>query len=196
MTSWTSRKTQLSLALLLAAAASQAAAADAVLSVQASKNPALLGSTVELDVSIAGVADLYAYQFSLAFDPTLLQATGASLGTFLGPQVFGDPGSIANGLGNISYTYATLLAPVAGVSGGGTLAHFSFKVIGVGSSALTLSDLIFLNSNLGDVALQVQSAPLQTLAVPEPEAYMMFGVGLVGLAALRRRRLKQPNAVS
>ncbi|MFC3374379.1 hypothetical protein ACFOLJ_00420 [Rugamonas sp. CCM 8940] len=39
MMSWKTCKTQLSIALLLAAAATQAAAADPVLSVLASKNP-------------------------------------------------------------------------------------------------------------------------------------------------------------
>lgn len=193
MKSWKTRKTQLAIALLLAAAAGQAAA-DAVLSVHASKNPAVLGSTVELDVAIAGVADLYAYQFSLSFDPTLLRATGANVGSFLGAVVFGDAGTIDNTLGHVDFTFATLLGPRPGVSGSGQLAHFSFNVIGVGSSALNFSDVLFLDSNLKDLPATLQPMSLQTVAVPEPEAYMMFGVGLVGLAALRRRQLKQPAA--
>ena len=190
---WKTRKTQLAIALLLAAAAGQAAA-DAVLSAHASKNPAVLGSTVELDVAIANVADLYAYQFSLSFDPTLLRATGANVGSFLGAVSFGDAGTIDNTLGHVDFTFATLLDVRPGVSGGGQLAHFSFDVIGVGRSALNFSDVLLLDSNLKDLPATIQSQTLQTVAVPEPEAYLMFGVGLVGLAALRRRQLKQPAA--
>lgn len=189
---WTTRKTQLAIALLLAAAAGQAAA-DAVLSLHASNNPAVLGSTVELDVAIADVVDLYAYQFSLSFDPTLLRATGANIGSFF-PGSFSDAGSVDNTLGQISFTFASLLGVRPGVSGGGQLAHFSFNVIGVGSSALNFSDVLLLNSNLNELPATLQPMSLQTLAVPEPEAYMMLGVGLVGLAALRRRQLKQTAA--
>ena len=187
---WTTRKTQLAIALLLAAAAGQAAA-DAVLSLHASNNPAVLGSTVELDVAIADVTDLYAYQFSLSFDPTLLRATGANIGSFLGAVSFGDAGTIDNTLGKISFTFATLLGVRPGVSGGGQLAHYSFNVIGVGNGALNFSDVLLLDPNLNELPATLQPMSLQTLAVPEPEAYLMLGVGLVGLAALRRRQLKQ-----
>lgn len=190
---WTTRKTQLAIALLLAAAAGQAAA-DAVLSLHASKNPAVLGSTVELDVAIADVADLYAYQFSLSFDPTLLRVTGANVGSFLGAVFFGDAGTIDYTLGHVDFTFASLLGVRPGVSGGGQLAHFSFDVIGVGRSALNFSDVLLLDSNLKDLPATIQPMSLQTAAVPEPEAYLMLGVGLVGLAALRRRQLKQPAA--
>ncbi|MBJ7312882.1 PEP-CTERM sorting domain-containing protein [Rugamonas sp. CCM 8940] len=192
MMSWKTCKTQLSIALLLAAAATQAAAADPVLSVLASKNPAVKGSTVELDVSIAGVADLFSYQFSFSFNPAVLQATGAGAGSFLGADAYADGGKIEPALGSITYTFGTLLGDRPGISGSGKLAHFSFNVIGTGVSALTFSDVIFLDSHNADLALQIQ--PQSLLAVPEPETYLMLGVGLVGLAALRRRQLKQPGA--
>jgi hypothetical protein len=78
-----------------------------------------------------------------------------------------------------------LLGPSAGVSGSGTLAHIRFDVIGIGSTPLTFSDALFLDSQYDSIDVRIESTPLQ--AVPEPATYLMMGVGLVGLAALRRR---------
>ncbi|WUR14956.1 cohesin domain-containing protein [[Empedobacter] haloabium] len=188
MNSWQAWNNRLLIALLLGAASAQALAAP-VLSVSATPNPAVLGSTVDLSVLIADVSDLYGYQFSLSFDPGVLRATGVTEGAFLGSggNTVSGYGSIDNTTGAVSFVYNTLVGPSAGVSGGGALAHIRFDVIGVGTTPLTFSDALFLDSRLGEVAVRIESTPLQ--AVPEPGAYLMLGVGLVGLAALRRRRI-------
>ncbi|AVR96093.1 cohesin domain-containing protein [Pseudoduganella armeniaca] len=187
MKSWQAWNNRLLIALLLGAASAQASAAP-VLSVSATPNPAVRGSTVDLSVLIADVSDLYGYQFSLSFDPSVLRATGVTEGAFLGTggsTVSGD-GGIDNAAGTVSFIYNTLVGPTAGVSGSGTLAHIRFDVIGVGTTPLTFADALFLDSRFDAIDVRIESTPLQ--AVPEPEAYLMLGVGLVGLAALRRRR--------
>ncbi|WEF35534.1 cohesin domain-containing protein [Pseudoduganella chitinolytica] len=188
MKSWQAWNHRLTIALLLGAASAQASAAP-VLSVSASPNPAVRGSTVDLSVLIADVSDLYGYQFSLSFDPAILRATAVTEGAFLGTggNTVGGYDSIDNTTGAVSFVYNSLIGQTAGVSGGGALAHIRFDVIGIGTTALTFSDALFLDSRLADVAVRIDAAPLQ--AVPEPEAYMMLGVGLVALAALRRRRV-------
>lgn len=186
MNSWQAWKNRLVVATLLGAAAC-AAQAETVVSIDASPNPAIVGSTVDLSVLIDGASDLYAYQFSLSFDPAVLRATAVTEGAFLGTggATYGGYDVIDNGTGKVSFVFNTLLGPTAGVSGSGALAHIRFDVIGYGTTPLAFGDGIFLDSNLADVAVTYTAAPLA--AVPEPGTWLMLGVGLAGLATLRRR---------
>lgn len=185
-------KYQAGAALLAAAfAAPSAYAADPVLSIVATPSTGVVGSTIDLDIRIAGVTDLFGYNFSLLFNPAYLQASGAGEGAFLGSDggatAFGEGDASTPGL--VSYVFGTKFGDGAGVSGDGSLAHLSFKVIGAGTSTLSFTDTLFLNSGLNEFTPQYGTLTLVTTAVPEPETYLMMGVGLIGLAALRRRRV-------
>lgn len=193
MLSWQAWKNRLGVALVLGAIATQASAADALLSFSATPTPAVVGSTVDLNVQLTGVADLFGYQFTLSFDPSVLQLVGSTEGGLLtsaGNTVF-DASSVDNTLGSV-FVYSALIGALPGASGSGSLTHLSFNVLTVGSSALTFSDTLFLDSNLGDISLQITNGSLQTAAVPEPASYALFGLGIAGIAglvALRRRQL-------
>jgi hypothetical protein len=187
MISWKSLKHQICAALLLGAVSMQAATAAPVLSLTASSNPATVGSTVNINVAIADVSDLYAYQFSLLFDPTRFLASSAAEGAFLatGGNTFFDGGTIDNASGSISYAFNTLLSAVPGVTGSGSLASFSFDVIGSGDGAFSLADVMFLDSNLNEIS--VQAGAVTVAAVPEPSAYWLLAIGLGAVAVARRR---------
>lgn len=181
-----SKKTLLAAALGLAAWGS--ALAQATVSLSATPNPVNVGSTVQVSVNISGALDLYAYQFSLLFNPAVLQATGSSDGSFLsgGGTVFFVPGAIDNTAGSISFTAASLLGLLPGVDGSGTLATLNFNVTGFGTSALNFADGVLVNSELGDLPAQFVDGAVQ--AVPEPGTWLMLGLGLAAVAGAARRR--------
>ena len=69
-----------------------------------------------LPVDIAGVSDLYAFQFDLAFDPTILQLLSVFEGGFLpsaGSTIF-IPGAIDNIGGTATATADTLVGDIPG----------------------------------------------------------------------------------
>ncbi len=190
MNHWHTWKQGLAAAALGAMAATASAqTAGPVLSLVATPNPGVVGSPVSVAVAITSVVDLYAYQFSLSFDPAVLQATSVTEGAMLpsGGTTFFVDGSINNTLGSISFTAGSLIGALPGVNGNGVLANIGFNVTQAGSSPLNFSDVLLLDSNLLDIAVQVQNGTLVT-AIPEPGTWLMFGLGLAGVAGLARRR--------
>ncbi|TWI70223.1 putative secreted protein with PEP-CTERM sorting signal [Pseudoduganella lurida] len=176
-------------AALLSAAAWQAQAAT--LGTSASPNPALPGQVVELDVTIGDVSELFGYQFSLTFDASLLRVTSVTEGSFLGGAgaTYGFTGDVDNAAGRIGYVTNTLIGPFPGASGSGSLLHVTFETLASGTSALGFSDVLFIGSGDVDIPITVASSPITVSAVPEPATYAMLGVGLLGVAALRRRQI-------
>ncbi len=90
------------------------------------------------------------FQFDLSFDPTALQASSESEGSFLanGGGTYFVCGTIDNTGGSVAGTADTLVSAVPGVSGAGTLATVNFSTAADGSSTLSLSNVILLDSNL------------------------------------------------
>jgi len=171
------------------AAAASAQTATPVLFPAPNPDPGVVGAPVVVQLAVTGVADLYAYQFSLAFDPSVLQATSVSEGSLLpaGGTTFFAAGSIDNTLGTVSFTAGSLIGALPGVFGNGVLADIAFNVTQAGISPLVLSDVLLLDSNQLDLPVQVQNGTLVT-AIPEPGTWLMFGLGLAGVAGLSRRR--------
>lgn len=151
------------------------------------------GDTFEVDVNISGITDLYAFQFDLTFDPTVLAADSVTEGAFLpsGGTTFFIPGTIDNVGGDVSANSDTLIAAIPGVTGSGTLVEFEFTALGAGTSALTFANEILLDSSLNDITadstFQNGSITVAT-TVPEPNTLMFISISLALLALTLIRR--------
>lgn len=106
------------------------------------------GTNFSVDVVADEVGNLGAYEFTLAFDPSVIALTGVSNGAFLGSTgrevtcIGPTPG-----VGSVRFVCATQGATPAGPNGSGVLATVRFLALAEGNSPLDLQNLI-----LADVA--------------------------------------------
>jgi general secretion pathway protein D len=172
------------------------ASAGPLVSIQPADSQVGVGESFDVFVDISGVNGLYAFQFDILFNPTVLSATSITEGSLLptgGATIF-IPGTIDNAAGTISYTADSLVSSVSGVSGDGHLAELDFQGVGQGTSDVTLSNLVFLDSFFYDITPSSISGGSVTVgpaaSVPEPCTVFLLGMGLAGAGTFRlfRRR--------
>ena len=164
-----------------------------IVSVDPLSSSVSLGSNFTLDVNIANVTDLYAFQFDIGFGPSVLQATNVVEGSFLpsGGFTFFIPGTIDNSAGAITFIADTLLGPGPGVNGSGTLVMLQFLASGVGTSAIDISNLILLDSNLNQIDASVEDGMVTvTSPIPEPNGILIVAFALALMTGALRRNLR------
>lgn len=124
-----------------------------------------------VDVAITDAVDLYAYQFDVSFEPALMEAYDITEGAFLsgGGATNFLAGTIDNTAGTITFTADTLQGLVSGVTGSGILASISFNALDLGLSAITLSNIQLLDSNLDDISASITSIGDGTVTVNQQE---------------------------
>lgn len=101
------------------------------------------GHSFSVDIVADEITGLGAYQFTLAFDPSVIALTGVSNGPFLGstgrPVSCGDP---SFGAGSVRFMCTTLGPAPPGPSGSGVLATVGFLALEEGSTQLHLQEVI------------------------------------------------------
>ena len=153
------------------------------------------GDVFQIPVNISSVTDLFDFQFDLSFDPSVVQLLGVSEGPFLSGGVPGStiffPGLIDNTAGTVTFVSDTLVGPVPGVGGSGTLASLRFQAVGPGLSPLNLSGVILQDSSLTDIPSTTSNGQV---FVPEPRAltWMMPLLALLWLRHKERARRTGP----
>lgn len=153
----------------------------------------LVGVAFEVDVIATDLVDLYGYEFDLTFGPAVIQSTSVTEGGFLATAggTFFDPGVTDNVAGSISFVFDTLIGPIPGASGSGVLVRFGFLPVGVGTTTLSLANVLALDSQLNQINVATTDLtirPIRTTTVPEPGTCALLVLALAGFAGSARRR--------
>jgi hypothetical protein len=182
-------------AVLLASVFALPSFADSIpiLSIDPVSSSGASGSNVTLDINISNVTDLDAFQFDLSFAPGTVAALSIAEGAFLSGAgaTFFIPGTIDNVGGTVASTADTLLGPGPGVDGSGTLAILTLTGLAPGTSAIDLSNVFLLDSNLNSIDASLQSGSVTvsspTTPVPEPNTLVLLMSGVGVFIFLRRK---------
>jgi hypothetical protein len=159
-----------------------------------------VGDTLDVSVMISEATDLYAFQFDVAFDPTIIRISSVNEGPFLltgGTTTF-DPAfiTIDNSVGSIAFIFNSLIGNVPGVSGSAHLIDLEFQPNVTGTSLLTLSNVLLLDSTLREITLdEIRGGSIDvSTPVPEPATIILMGFGSsfmgIGIKRLRNKLRK------
>lgn len=151
-----------------------------------------IGDTITFDLRVTGVTDLYAFNFSLAFDPTVVNLSGLTEGPALGTAgtTFFVAGAFDNVSGLLDLSGDTLIGAISGFSGDGVLATITFNAVGGGVSAISLNDVLLLDSAFAMIDSTSSSATVQVaggVTVPEPATYALVMSALAAMSLARRK---------
>ncbi len=169
--------------LMFLACVSGASAATVISAPTASGGP----GEFDIAISVSGASDVYSWQFDLSFDPSIVSVVSVSEGSFLSASgaTFFVPGTIDNTAGTISFVANTLLSAIPGANGSGELADIRFSALHTGTSTLSLSNLLFLDSTLTTMPVVASDGLLTVTAgtapVPEPSSAALLALSLVVL---------------
>ena len=168
-------------AALLSPIASWAAPLASILPSQTS---IAAGRKLTLAIDLTDIADLYAYNFTLLYNPTTVRFDTLSEATFLGTAgpTFFIPG-IDNLFGSVAFSGASLIGAIPGASGSGNLVNFSFTPVANGLAQFSLADVLFLDSGITEILIGVKNALVTVgdggTVVPEPSTIMLLAAGLL-----------------
>lgn len=151
-----------------------------------------VGTTFNLNLTVAGAVNLTSWQFDLAYDPTILQANSVTEGSFLSSAgtTFFVPGFIDNTAGLIGGVAAFFTDVTPPPSGSGILATIQFTALSSGLSSLTASN-VFLNLDdptNGGFTIGNGSVIGGGSSVPETSTISLMALGMVLLWGRRRWR--------
>jgi hypothetical protein len=191
---------RIKLILLFLAAVSTSFGA-AILTITTPNVPVPVGSFFFANVEIVDVTDLYAWQTDVDYElPSQLFPVVADLdvltileGPFLGvagPTFFA-AGTDDPSAGKISFNTGSLLGPGPGQSGSGTLFTVVFIANTAGPSVLSLSNVLFLDSNFNDIPVVVVPGFVNVVdiaPVPEASSFLLTLAPILALVWMGRRR--------
>lgn len=139
-----------------------------------------INETFIIDINISSSAEIYAADFSLGFNSSLIMALNVSEGNFLkkdGASTFVAVNKINNTAGYVQIG-STRFNTQTGVTGNGSLARIEFQAINNGISSLDFIKLALLDSNLSEVniitsggVVNVLDGNIITINLPNGEWY-------------------------
>ena len=135
-----------------------------------------LGNIFTLDLNVSDVTDLYLWVLTVEWDPSIIEFQGYEEGPFLkseGPTTIMDAGVSS---GKIERLVCTILGPVPGADGEGSLVTFTFNAEALGTTpfSITFSDL--LNSNGEHIPHNIYDGIVQVSPPNTPPSAPIVGV--------------------
>lgn len=112
---------------------------DTIIHVDPPLSSAVQGEAFTVDIMIDNVAELYAWQVNMSFDPNILEFVSWVEGDFLADQPEGTWNVSTIEEDHMLIGVATL-GPYLGVSGSGWLMAATFRVLGMGESVLNIDN--------------------------------------------------------
>jgi len=114
------------------------------------------GNTVNLNITISNVVDLFAFQFDVSYNNVVLDYQGITLGNFLGEPYDGLTGEalwipMKESPGKIEDIGCVRFVTPEGVDGSGVLITITFKAIGLGHSNINLEEVQLIDSNSNEI---------------------------------------------
>ncbi|MEZ4700083.1 MAG: cohesin domain-containing protein [Rhodothermales bacterium] len=168
---------------LLVIAAFLAAPAAAQVSVSLPAVTGQLGTSQDIDLTVGSVTgqNVTSYQFSITYDPTVLEINAVSVTGTLSSGTSATVNTATSGQITVAW------AAASAITGQGALIKLSADLIGVGTSALTIADFIFnegapaATPSNGSVTV-TEADPPPSIAVSLPaSASAQVGGGTVSL---------------
>jgi Cohesin domain len=196
MTPWGSMIIRRSVASVVFVCAMFAASASAgpILSINPATTTVSVGDSFTLNIDIAGVDDLFSYNFDLLFDPEILRFDGIAEGEFLKSGTF--PGTEFFSLGEetpglVSFITNSIYGD-EGVTGSGTLAIATFFALMPGETLISFptefpNQLLFSDSSDSPIGVTADEGLVQVNAstVPDEPSAMILLVAALAVAACR-----------
>jgi hypothetical protein len=121
------------------------AQATTALSINPSTTSLNVGQTATLTVRIADAADLFAYDITLHYDPSVVEITSINNGSFL-TGGFTAVQVLDKSAGTAQIAFTTI-PPFSAQSGSGDLVTFKLKVKAGGSALITIENIQLLKKN-------------------------------------------------
>ena len=142
----------LALALLLAFAPAALAATSPLLRVSAPEEFPAVGKTFTVTAELSGNPGMTALECTLAFDAARVECTGVTTGSVLGGMLTAT---------NESYSASSakvVAASASAVTGNGTVATFTFRVLSDGDANFRLTDIVFGDRDCEEIACRTETA--------------------------------------
>lgn len=124
------------------------ASSPSAMEVQPATQDVGLGDTFEVEIYITPAIPIAGVQVDLSFDPSVLQTTDVTEGTFLtqsGEAVYFNQGAINNVAGTISDIYGVIAAKGVAVSQPAAFATITFTAVAPGNSMVRLTSVLLGN---------------------------------------------------
>ena len=142
----------LALALLLAFAPAALAATSPLLRVSAPEEFPAVGKTFTVTAELSGNPGMTALECTLAFDAARVECTGVTTGSVLGGMLTATNESYSANSAKV------VAASASAVTGNGTVATFTFRVLSDGDANFRLTDIVFGDSDCEEIACRTETA--------------------------------------